>query len=221
MKSFVSGGAAVHVEWFAAAGAGSEPRPGLLLLHGADGLTFEEGYRTAAHMLAGSGYHVGFVHYLDRTGERRVAYSTLRQRFPLWAETVGDALTWMGEQPGVDPERLGIVGISLGAALGLEVASRDPRVRALVDYFGPVPDGLAARKPRLPPTLILHGAQDPIVPVRHAYDLEGILRTSGAPYDIQVYQGQGHGFFGMAQFDSAARVSTFLGRHLAERVPVC
>ena len=216
----MSGGSPISVEWFAASSARAEPAPGLLLLHGADGLTFADGYRTAAHMLAGSGYHVGFAHYLDRTGDHRVSYSTLRQGFPLWAEAVRDGLSWLGERAEVDAARLGIVGISLGAALGMEVASRDNRVRALVDYLGPVPEGLAARRPRLPPTLILHGAQDPIVPVRHAYDLETLLKDTRTPHEIQVYQGQGHGFFGMAQFDSASRVSTFLDRHLKALEPV-
>ena len=35
-------------------------------------------------------------------------------------------------------------GISLGAALGLAVSSTDPRVKALVNYFGPLPQGAIA-----------------------------------------------------------------------------
>jgi dienelactone hydrolase len=220
LHSFTSGGVPISVEWFAGGHRKAEPGPALLLLHGADGLTFGDGYRAAAHMLAASGYHVGFVHYLDRTGEHRVSYSTLRQGFSLWAETVRDGLSWLAEQADVDAGRLGIVGISLGAALGMEVAADDRRVRALVDYFGPVPEGLVARRPTLPPTLILHGAQDPIVPVRNARELEALLEATGTPHEIQVYQGQGHGFIGMAQFDSASRVSGFLDRHLKALEPV-
>lgn len=213
MQGFTSGGVAITVEWFAAP-AGAAKGPAVLLLHGADGLSFEAGYQLAARVLAGAGYHVAFVHYLDRTAERRVAYATLRQSFPLWAATVRDALTWLAGQPGVDPDRLGIVGISLGAALAFEVAAADPRVKAVVDYFGPLPDGMAARKPRLPPTLILHGSADRIVPVAKAHEIESLLKATGTPYEIQIYPGQGHGFFGPAQFESATRVAAFLGRHL-------
>jgi len=211
MVGFTSGGVAIEVEWFPAGGRG----PAVLLLHGADGLTFADGYRFAARVLAGAGYHVAFVHYLDRTGERRVGYSTLRQNFPLWAATIRDAMTWLGRQPLADPDRLGIVGISLGAALALQTAAADPSVKAIVDYFGPLPEGMAERKPRLPPTLILHGSADPIVPVANAHKIEKLLQQSGTPYEIKIYPGQGHAFFGAAQLDSATRAAEFLGRYLA------
>jgi dipeptidyl aminopeptidase/acylaminoacyl peptidase len=216
MMSFQSGGSPIAVEWFPAAGSRpGETRPAVLLLHGADGLTFETGYRMGAQMVAASGFHVAFVHYLDRTGERRVAYATLRQRFPLWAETVRDGLTWLPGQPGVDPGRLGIVGISLGAALGLHVAAGDGRVKAVVDYFGPVPEGLANRGARLPPTLILHGENDRVVPVSNARTLAGLLEASGTPHEMQIYPGQGHALTGLAQLDAASRTAAFLGRYLA------
>jgi dienelactone hydrolase len=220
MQHFKSGGQQIAAEWFAAftgsvAGArAGTARPSLLLLHGADGLTYAEGYRLAARTLAASGYHVAFVHYLDRTGDRRVAYGRLRQDFPLWTETVRDGVNWLAAQPGVDPHRLGIVGISLGAALAFATAAVEPRVRAIVDYSGPLPDELARQRPRLPPTLILHGGSDPIVPVSHARALEQLLHEQGTPHEVQVYQGQGHSLTGAAQFDAAARAARFLQQHL-------
>ena len=219
MQSFGSGGHQIEVEWFAAssgmgAGEGPSARPAVLLLHGADGMTYAEGYRFAARAVAASGYHVAFVHYLDRTSDRRVAYSRLRQDFPLWTETVRDAVSWLAIQPSVDQQRLGIVGLSLGAALAFATAANDPRVRAIVDYSGPLPDELAEQRPRLPPTLILHGASDPIVPVSHAHALERLLQNQGTPHEIKIYEGQGHGLTGAAQFDAAARVARFLEQHL-------
>ncbi|AWN51067.1 dienelactone hydrolase family protein [Methylobacterium sp. 17Sr1-1] len=215
MLSFASGETDIEVEWFGAPDNGlSIAGPAVLLLHGADGLTFVDGYRFAARTIAASGYHVAFVHYLDRTGDRRVNYSRLRQDFPLWVGTVRDALSWLAQQPGVDAERLGIVGISLGAALALETAASDGRVRAIVDYFGPLPEDLAARRPRLPPTLILHGARDAIVPVSQAYSIERLLKEQGTPYEIQIYPDHGHGFTGVAQFDAAVRTARFLDRCL-------
>src|ERR1700712_5500137 len=126
MQSFTSGGHRIGVEWFAAPSGSAAwwstgtNSPAVLFLHGADGLSYAEGYHLAARAISASGYHVAFRHFLDRTGDRRVAYSRLRQDFPLWATTVQDAVSWLASQPGVDPDRLGIVGVSLGAALAFE-----------------------------------------------------------------------------------------------------
>jgi carboxymethylenebutenolidase len=128
--------------------------------------------------------------------------------------TVQDALTFAANHPGADPGRLGIVGISLGAALALAVSSTDPRVKALVNYFGPLPQGAIATTSRLPPTLVLHGSADPIVPVANAYAVEALLRQQNVPHEIKVYPGQGHGFSGAEQRDATARVLAFLRRHL-------
>ena len=68
---------------------------------------------------------------------------------------------------------------------------------------------------RIPPTLILHGARDWLVPVAAAYQLESFLRARGAVYDMHVYQDQGHGFTGAAAADAVRRTLAFLHRHLA------
>jgi carboxymethylenebutenolidase len=90
----------------------------------------------------------------------------------------------------------------------------EPRIRAIVDYFGPLPEELARERPRLPPTLILHGSADAIVPVSHARALERLLQEQGTAHQIRIYEGQGHGLTGPAQLDAAARVARFLGQHL-------
>jgi carboxymethylenebutenolidase len=132
-----------------------------------------------------------------------------------WMSTVQDALAFASDHPGADPRRVGIIGISLGAALGLAVAGSDSRVKALVSYFGPLPEGAIATTSRLPPTLILHGSDDHIVPVSNAYAVEALLRQQDVPHEIKVYPGQGHGFRGAAQDDATARSLAFLERHLA------
>jgi len=212
-NSFKSGGKTIAVETFQP--AGPSPRPTLLMLHGADGLSYNAQYQEGARGVAAAGYQVHLVHYLDRTGERRASFSTLFQNFTPWMKTVEDALTFASRHPGADPARIGIIGISLGAALGLAVSSLDPRVKALVDYFGPLPQGAIASISRLPPTLVLHGAADPIVPVANAYAVEALLRQQDVPHEVKVYPGQGHGFRGAAEEDATQRVLAFLKRHLA------
>jgi len=210
-EGFISGGVPITVEWFdpPAGGVG----PGLLLLHGADGLSRADVYHGAARFVAGAGYRVFFVHYLDRTGERRASFGTVQRNFPAWAETVQEAVTYVSTQPGVDPRRVGVIGFSLGGALGLTAAARDGRIKAFVNFFGFVPAGLASAG-RLPPTLTLHGAADPIVPVQNAYTLDALLQARGVEHETVIYLGQGHGLFGEAQVDSARRAVAFLDRHL-------
>jgi carboxymethylenebutenolidase len=96
----------------------------------------------------------------------------------------------------------------------MTVAADERRVRALVDYFGFVPKDLDSRPGRLPPTLILHGARDSVVPVSNAYAFQEILERQGVPHEIQIYPDQGHGFSTMAEIDAGQRTAAFLARHL-------
>lgn len=214
--SFTSGGRPIRIERFNAATGGR--RPAVLLLHGADGLTRNgERYRTGARILASAGYHVFLPHYLDRTEQARANYATIGGNFSAWAETVFDAVSFVAGEPGVDARRIGLLGTSLGGALGLTVAAQDGRVRAFANYFGFLPEGIAAGAQRLPPTLVLHGERDFIVPVSNAYAIADLLRRLGVPHDVHVYPDQGHGFTGAAQIDAAQRTAAFFGRHLGSR----
>ena len=208
--SYASSGITIAVERYGAAGAGR--RPAVVLLHGSDGPGPR--YRTAAHLLASAGYHVFLVHYLDRTGESRAHVPTIGRHLPAWTAAARDGLSVVAGQPGVDPDRIGVLGISLGGGLALLTAQAEPRVRAVVTYFGFLPVSLDPAG-RLPPTLVLHGARDRVVPVAAATQLQALLQARRIPHEIQIYPDQGHGFTGAAALDAARRIATFFGRHLA------
>lgn len=218
---FRSGGRDIGVEWFPPQGVpAGERAPAVLLLHGAEGLILAMGYRAAAAAIAKAGIGVAFVHYFDRTGDRIADLDRMRETIPPWAETVRDALTWLAAKPGIDPDRLGIVGISLGAGLALHVAAQgESRIKAIVDFYGPISAGLLPPRPKLPPVLILHGAADPVVPIIHARTLEAHLKAAATPYEIKIYPGQRHGFTGAAQVDASRRSVAFLVRHLGRPKP--
>jgi dipeptidyl aminopeptidase/acylaminoacyl peptidase len=212
---FVSGGTPVSTEWFEPA---SEPAlgsgaPAVVLLHGGDGMSNPERYRFGARALAAAGYHVVIVHYFDRTGTKRANWGSLREDAPLWLGAVRDALGFVAARPGVDAQRLAIVGFSLGASLALAAAADDPRIKAVVDVVGPLPAGAETAR-RTPPVLILHGARDRIVPVDNAHRLEALLKARGVPYEITIYPDEGHGFSMPTQIDAAGRILAFLERHL-------
>jgi len=112
--------------------------------------------------------------------------------------------------------RIGLFGISLGGGIALGVAAQDQRVGALVSYFGFVPSGFDPSA-ALPPTLVLHGEDDRVVPVSNARTLQRILEARGTPHEVQIYPGEGHGFSAAATADAAARITRFFGRTLGGR----
>ncbi len=209
--SFESNGRPVQVERFEPRGT---PRAAVLVLHGADGLTYRgPSYRELARDLAGEGFLALLVHYFDSTGGGFQGFLNEPFRFMAWMQAVADgvsyARTQLGEAPGV-----GLVGFSLGAYLSLAVAAQDERVGAVVDVFGGLHELLLPGVTRLPPVLILHGDADPVVPVSEAYSLERLLKRLGVAYEMRVYPGEGHSFHGATAQDAFRRMAAFLGKHL-------
>jgi acetyl esterase/lipase len=64
-----------------------------------------------------------------------------------------------------------------------------------------------------PPLLLLHGDQDPQMPVNQALELCGAYEKAGAPVDLEIVHGGAHG--GAVFYDEArmAVVKRFLRRH--------
>jgi carboxymethylenebutenolidase len=207
--TFESGGVPIAVERYEAGSGG--PRPGVMLLHGSDGPGPR--YRAAARLLASAGYHAFLVHYLDRTGQSRASFATIGRNLPAWIATARDAVGFVARQPGVLPAPIGVLGISLGGGLAIATAQAEPRVGAVVNYFGFVPSAFDPGG-RLPPVLVLHGARDRIVPVQNATALKALLEARGIPNEVQIYADQGHGFTGAAAIDAARRITAFFGRYL-------
>lgn len=215
-SEFTSGEKTIPVELFLPKGEGKHPA--ILLVHGADGLQVELitefFYRGLAKELARQGYVVVMPHYFDRTGTKWGDLKSNLKNFVTWLQTLGDALTFLAKRPEVDPERIGVVGASLGAYLAVSGALFDPRIKVVVEYFGGVPPKVVTDAKRMPPVLILHGDADHIVPVSEAHRLESWLKEKHWTYDIHIYHGQGHGFLGPDGQDAQRRTVAFLGKYL-------
>jgi dipeptidyl aminopeptidase/acylaminoacyl peptidase len=68
------------------------------------------------------------------------------------------------------------------------------------------------------PLLILHGANDPRVPVSEAEQMAAALRERGVECELVVYADEGHGFAKRhTQYDSMPRIAAFLAAKLAQR----
>jgi len=114
----------------------------------------------------------------------------------------------------VDPERIALLGFSLGAYLSLSAAAIDSRIKAVVEYFGGLPKEMKLFMRRFCPVLILHGEADPTVPVAEAYHLQQVLEKRSLPYEMKIYPGVGHGFSGEIWHDSGERALAFLKKYL-------
>jgi carboxymethylenebutenolidase len=183
-------------EYHCAPGAGA-PHPALILLHGASprgaGYAFFEKMCTD---LAADGFYTEFIEYYSQTeavqaGERR----EMRKDFPVWLAEIRAGIDALDKNPAVDPKRVGMMGYSLGAFLSLSTGATDPgALAAIVEYYGGLPPRLRGQAANLPPTLILHGAADVLVPVQEARDLDALLSKLDRPHQIHIYPGANHAF---------------------------
>jgi dienelactone hydrolase len=125
-----------------------------------------------------------------------------------------DAIATVARDPDVDAEQIGLMGFSRGAHMALLVAQAEPRVRALVDYYGWLNGDEAAKLERMPPTLILHGERDRDVEVERAHELERLFTAKRVPFEMHLYPKEGHGFDDPALSDSIARALAFFDSRL-------
>jgi dipeptidyl aminopeptidase/acylaminoacyl peptidase len=153
------------------------------------------------------------------------------------------AVDWLASQPGVDPDRVALLGFSQGGQVALLAGARGARVRALVAYF-PVtdvlrwkattanpdipgyvaavcePGGAAVRSPLLQaasltvPILLVHGDRDTRVPTEQSVLLHEALASLGRASTLLLVPGAQHGF--TADQEAVARpvVEDFLRTHL-------
>ncbi len=191
--------------------------PAILLLHGAGG-NIDFWLDRISPFIARLGIAVYAVHYFDRTGTQRADAALLSdgRHVPLWLETISDTLTHIAQRPNVDAHRIALVGISLGAFLALALGAENPsRIRALVDVSGGlVPPYDSEATKAFPPTLILHGDSDTVVPVAHARNLDATLTCLAVPHTLSILQDEGHWFSPAAQARILGAVACFLNEYL-------
>lgn len=169
------------------------PHPTILLLYGAGGLAFDGSrMRVTAQRWVNAGYIVYLVHYLDGTGGFMAMPWNMRQGFDEWVETVRDSIAWIQKQPSSFAP-IGIYAYSLGGFVGLEAASDNPQVGALVDFAGGWVEGDMKPLGRMPPLLLVHGQRDHRVPYKkYVLPLFSQLDQHNIAYESRVFPTEGH-----------------------------
>lgn len=190
--------------------------PIVVLLHGSHPQRTDAYYDVMAIDLAMHGYYCIFPHYFERNKKGRGTRTE-------WMKTIGSAIDYAQKQDNVDKDRVAVIGYSLGAFLILGYAPTDKRINCVVAFYG----GLSTcyndmASEHMPPTLLLHGTKDRIVPARRSLEAFKTLREYGKPVSVVIYPDVGHGFTlhkkgewdDMVSLDSWERTLTFLNYYL-------
>jgi len=129
----------------------------------------------------------GFSLSLLRAGEGALSGDAARD--------IGSLLVWIGLQPGLDRQRVALLGEGYGSYLALiSLAQYGDRLQGAVAAFpsrlSGVPNVLAIRRP----VLLVQGLDDPAVPPYQAAQLREGLRAQGVAVQYLAASGEGQDF---------------------------
>jgi len=214
MPTFLSGGVSIRLQCYEPNTPGAHPA--LILFHGAGG-NVDHWVQYLVPGINRLGIALYAVHYFDRTKTQRADPALIEDgiHVPLWLGTAGDALAHIAALPHVDPRRIALVGISLGAFISLALATEAKPIRAVIDISGGLAEPWSTRATSaFPHTLIVHGEADTTVPVSHARKLDDLLTRLEVRHEIILLPKEGHWFSPAAHLRILAIISTFLSTHL-------
>ena len=182
----------------------------------------------------------------------RLAYAPANNLFPTQENDVKAAFNFIltkADEYHFNKEKLAVLGASAGAHLALLQCYKNssPKVKALVDMFGPTDmvalynssdqfsrlaiqsllSGTPTTNPAIyqssspinfvsaqsPPTLILHGGVDPLVPIAQSIALKNKLQSISVPVQMVTYPNEGHGWTGASLTDTYNQIVNFLANN--------
>jgi carboxymethylenebutenolidase len=152
--------------------------------------------KTYALKLADAGYYTESIEYYSQTEALFTGDNDgIVRGLPTWLSEVHTGIAALKKNQSVNPNKVGLMGFSLGAYIALAYGATYPEgIAAIVEYYGRLMPGLYAGAATMPPVLILQGSSDRIVPRSEATDLDEVLTKAGRPHEMKIYVGVRHGF---------------------------
>jgi dipeptidyl aminopeptidase/acylaminoacyl peptidase len=155
------------------------------------------------------------------------------------------AAEWLAALPGVNADRIGVLGFSLGGQVALLAGARTERIKAIVAYF-PITDVQRWRSttnnagirdiyvPRVcgagdsnspvnvvakirAPVLLIHGDRDKVVPTEQSLRMREALQEARRYVELLVIGGGEHGFTADQNEQAWSVVTRFFNTFLAAR----
>lgn len=184
----------------------------IIMMHGARGLRSTLPlYDPRALQLASRGYVVVMPQYYDATGGDGDRGGRNMDR---WRDVADDAIHKLRQIPGIDPDRVGVWGFSLGGWLAAEAAMSHETLRSAVA----VAAGTDVAEPkygrRQVPILMINARGDPVISYGSSQEFARDLRSRGAEVDSRVLDSREHLFELPLQCQTFAWTREFFDRTL-------
>ncbi|MBI2923675.1 MAG: dienelactone hydrolase family protein [Planctomycetes bacterium] len=174
-------------------------RPGVLVVHEWWGRN--DYVKSRAEKLAALGY-VAFA--LDMYGKGLVATDPkeagalagkVRGDSALMRERAAAGLEDLRKDERVDATKIAAIGYCFGGTVALELARSGAELAGVVSFHGGLGTKAPAEKGRVKAkVLVLHGADDPHVPVAEVTKFEEEMRAAGVDWQVVSYGGAVHAF---------------------------
>lgn len=173
-------------------------RPGVLVVHQWKGLTDYE--RKRAEMLARLGYNVFAADIYGKgirpkdTKEAAAQAGKYKSDRALLRKRVNAAFDVLRNNELTDPKRTAAIGYCFGGTTVLELARSGADVTGVVSFHGALETPTPAQQPIKAKVLVLHGADDPFVPVNEVNAFCEEMQKVKADWQLVSYGNAVHSF---------------------------
>jgi carboxymethylenebutenolidase len=134
------------------------------------------------------------------------------------------ATGYLRSRPDVNGDKVGVIGWCMGGRYALLLGAEDPKLAAVVAYYGAPPTDPASVARIKAPVLGNYGGEDKGPSPETVRAFEAAAKKAGPAVDVKIYPGAGHAFanednpFGGYKADAAAdawaRTTSFFKKHL-------